>query len=161
MAEQDRGAWDASLIAEGVAIVQLALAQDRLGPYQAQAAIAALHADAASVEETDWAQIVEWYDELLRLSDTPIVRLNRALAVGEADGAPAGLAELAQVESGAPRRTAAAAHLHERNGDLPTAARLYAEAARDAPNLPERDHQMRQASRVNELLRGTRPATVA
>ena len=67
-----------------------------LGEYQAQAAIAALHADAPRVEDTDWVQIVEWYDELLRFADTPIVRLNRAVAVGEADGAPAGLAALAR-----------------------------------------------------------------
>ena len=88
LAEQDRSRWDTELIAEGVEIVQGALARDRLGEYQAQAAIAALHADAPRVEETDWVQIVEWYDELLRFADTPIVRLNRAVAVGEADGAP-------------------------------------------------------------------------
>ena len=86
LAEQDRSQWDTALIAEGVAVLQAALAQDRLGEYQAQAAIAALHADAPRVEETDWVQIVEWYDELLRFADTPIVRLNRAVAVGEADG---------------------------------------------------------------------------
>ena len=86
LAEQDRSRWDVALIAEGVARLQSALARDRLGPYQAQAAIAALHADAPRVEETDWVQIVGWYDELLRLTDTPVVRLNRAVAVGEADG---------------------------------------------------------------------------
>src|SRR3954470_15392222 len=91
LAEQDRSQWDTELLAEGVDIAQAALARDQLGEYQAQAAIAALHADAAHVEETDWVQIVEWYDELLRLADTAIVRLNRAVAVGEADGAPAGL----------------------------------------------------------------------
>ena len=95
LAEQDRSQWDTELIAEGVAILQAALAQDQLGEYQAQAAIAALHADAPRFEDTDWVQIVEWYDELLRFADTPIVRLNRAVAVGEADGAPAGLAALA------------------------------------------------------------------
>ena len=80
-----------------------ALARDQLGEYQAQAAIAALHADARAVEETDWVQIVEWYDELLRFADTPIVRLNRAVAIGEADGAPAGLAALAEVDQHVPR----------------------------------------------------------
>ena len=124
--------------------------RDRLGEYQAQAAIAALHADAARVEETDWVQVVEWYDELLRFADTPIVRLNRAVAVGEADGAQAGLAALAQVGADVPRRDAVAAHLHERNGDLELAARLYAAAARNAPNLAERDHQTRQAARLNQ-----------
>jgi predicted RNA polymerase sigma factor len=109
------------------------------------------------VEETDWVQIVGWYDELLRLTDTPVVRLNRAVAVGEADGAPAGLAALAEVADDVPRRSAVAAHLHERNGDLRTAARLYAEAARDAPSLQERAHQSRQAARVNQLLRDPGP----
>ena len=90
------------LIAEGIDIAHAALARDQLGEYQAQAAIAALHADAPRVEETDWVQIVEWYDELLRFADTPIVRLNRAVAVGEADGAPAGLAALAEVDEHRP-----------------------------------------------------------
>jgi predicted RNA polymerase sigma factor len=153
LAEQDRTQWDTVLIAEGVEIVQTALARDRLGEYQAQAAIAALHADAARVEETDWVQIVEWYDELLRFGDTPIVRLNRAVAVGEADGAPAGLAALAAVDDDVPRRDAVAAYLHEKNGDLELAARLYADAARNAPNLAEREHQTRQAARLNDQLR--------
>ena len=153
LAEQDRTLWDDELIAEGIALVQAALARDRLGEYQAQAAIAALHADAPRVEDTDWVQIVEWYDELLRFADTPIVRLNRAVAVGEADGAPAGLAALAEVDEDVPRRDAVAAHLHERNGDLELAARLYADAARHAPNLAERDHQTRQAARLNQVLR--------
>jgi RNA polymerase sigma factor (sigma-70 family) len=153
LAEQDRRRWDETLISEGVVLLQAVLARDRLGPYQAQAAIAALHADARRVEETDWVQIVGWYDELLRLADSPVVRLNRAVAVGEADGAPSGLAALAEVPADFPRRSAVAAHLHERNGDLRTAARLYAEAARDSPSEQERAHQTRQAARVNQLLR--------
>jgi predicted RNA polymerase sigma factor len=152
LAEQDRSLWDTALIAEGIAITHAALARDQLGEYQAQAAIAALHADAPRVEETDWVQIVEWYDELLRCADTPIVRLNRAVAVGEADGAPAGLAALAEVADDVPRRDAVAAHLHEKNGDLELAARLYADAARNAPSLAERDHQTRQAARLNQHL---------
>ncbi len=155
LADQDRSLWDTAAIAEGVQVLQAALARDRLGEYQAQAAIAALHADAPRFDETDWVQIVEWYDELLQFADTPIVRLNRAVAVGEADGAPAGLAALEMVDDGVPRRTAVAAHLHERNGDLELAARLYAEAALAAPNLAERDHQTRQAARVNQVLRGS------
>lgn len=154
LADQDREQWDRELIAEGVVILQAALARHQLGPYQAQAAIAALHADAARVEETDWVQIASWYDELLGFGDSPVVRLNRAVAVGEADGAPAGLAALAQVDPSIPRWSAVAAHLHERNGDLERAAELYARAARDAPNLAERDHQTRQAARVNAVLRG-------
>ncbi len=149
LAEQDRSRWDSSLIAEGVQLLQAALGRDRLGDFQAQAAIAALHADAPRAEETDWVQIVGWYDELLRLTGSPIVQLNRALAIGEADGARAGLAALADVDPALPRHTAASAYLHERAGDLPTAARLYAEAARSAPNLAERDHLVRQAARIN------------
>ena len=117
------------------------------------AAIAALHADATCVDDTDWVQIVEWYDELLQFADTPIVRLNRAVAVGEAESAPAGLAALAEVDEHIPRRDAVAAHLHEKNGDLELAARLYADAAHNAPSLAERDHQMRQAARLNQMLR--------
>jgi RNA polymerase sigma factor (sigma-70 family) len=153
LAEQDRDQWDEGLIVEGIDLAQAALVRDQLGEYQAQAAIAALHADARCVEETDWVQIVEWYDELVRFADTPIVRLNRAVAVGEADGALAGLAALAQVDDHVPRREAVAAYLHERNGDLELAARLYADAARNAPNLAERDHQTREAARVNMQLR--------
>ena len=152
LADQDRSQWDTVLIAEGVDIARAALGRDQLGEYQAQAAIAALHADAPRVEETDWVQIVEWYDELLRFADTPIVRLNRAVAVGEADGAPAGLTALAEVDEHVPRREAVAAYLHEKNGDLELAARLYTDAARNAPNLAERDHQTRQAARLNQHL---------
>ena len=154
LAEQDRGRWDTGLIAEGVDVLQTALARDRLGEFQAQAAIAALHADAATVEETDWVQIVEWYDELVRLTGSPVARLNRAVAVGQADGPPAGLAALADLDPALPRYAAAAAYLRERNGELRAAARLYAEAARSAPNLPERDHMTRQAARLNAQLRG-------
>ena len=156
LAEQDRSRWDTELIAEGIATLQRALAHDQLGGYQAQAAIAALHADAPRVEDTDWVQIVEWYDELLRFADTPVVRLNRAVAVGEADGAPAGLAALCCVDEHIPRRDAVAAYLHEKNGDLELAVRLYADAARRAPNLAERDHQARQAARLNQVLRDSR-----
>jgi predicted RNA polymerase sigma factor len=152
LAEQDRSRWDAGLIAEGVEILQAALARDRLGEFQAQAAIAALHADAPTAEETDWVQIVEWYDELVRLTDSPVVRLNRAVAVGEAEGPRAGLAALAALDGSLPRHAAVAAYLHERDGDLETAARLYAEAAEKAPNLAERAHLTRQAARLNARL---------
>ncbi|MFJ5223210.1 RNA polymerase sigma factor [Streptomyces sp. NPDC088400] len=159
LAEQDRGRWDTESIAEGVEILQAALARDRLGEFQAQAAIAALHADAPTAGETDWVQIVEWYDELARLTDSPVVRLNRVVAVGEAEGPRAGLAALRALDDSSPgsssrgnpvpRHAAVAAYLHERDGDLATAARLYAEAARKAPNLAERDHLTRQAARLN------------
>ncbi|MFE3716884.1 RNA polymerase sigma factor [Streptomyces cyaneofuscatus] len=149
LAQQDRGRWDTTAIAEGVRILQAALARDRLGEYQAQAAVAALHADAPTASETDWVQIVEWYDELAGLTDSPVVRLNRAVAVGEADGPRAGLAALAELDGALPRYAAVAAYLHERDGDLERAAQLYAEAARKAPNLAERDHLTRQAARLN------------
>lgn len=154
LAEQDRSRWDTSLITEGVEILQAALARDRLGEFQAQAAIAALHADALRVDETDWVQIVGWYDELLRLTGSPVVELNRAVAIGEADGPAAGLAALAAVDPDLPRHRAASAYLHEKAGDLADAARMYAEAARSAPNLAERHHLTRQAARVSQLLRG-------
>ncbi|WP_405085231.1 RNA polymerase sigma factor [Microbispora sp. NBC_01389] len=153
LAEQDRSRWDTGLIAEGVTILQTALASDRLGEYQAQAAIAALHADAPAASETDWVQIVEWYDELLLLTGSPVVRLNRAVAVGEADGPWAGLAALAGVDPGLPRYAAVTAYLHERAGDLERAAELYAEASRAAVSVPERDHLTREAARVRQLLR--------
>ncbi|WP_211304725.1 RNA polymerase sigma factor [Umezawaea tangerina] len=154
LAEQDRGQWDTGLIAEGVDVLQAALARDRLGEFQAQAAIAALHADAQTAEETDWVQIVEWYDELVRLTDSPVARLNRAVAVGEADGARAGLAALSELDPTLPRYTAVSAYLHERDGAPATAARLYTEAARSAPSVAERDHLTLQAARLNTRLRG-------
>jgi predicted RNA polymerase sigma factor len=98
-------------------------------------------------------QIVEWYDELVRLTDSPVVRLSRAVAVGEADAPRAGLAALAGRDDSLPRHSAVAAYLHERDGDLTTAARLYARAAERAPNLAERDHLTRQAARLNAGIR--------
>jgi RNA polymerase sigma factor (sigma-70 family) len=148
LAEQDRSRWDTRLVAEGVAVLQAALARDRLGEYQAQAAIAALHADARTAAETDWVQIVEWYDELLRLTDSPVVRLNRAVAVGEADGPQAGLAALAGIDPSLPRHAAATAYLLERAGDRHGAAERYAAAARVATSVSERDHLTREAARL-------------
>src|SRR5207249_11957635 len=90
-------------------------------------------------------QLVGWYDELGPLTASPVARLNRAVAVGEADSPRAGLAALAGLDPSLPRHAAVAAYLHERDGHPVTAARLYAEAARSAPSLPERDHLTRQA----------------
>jgi RNA polymerase sigma factor (sigma-70 family) len=157
LGEQDRSRWDTGLITEGVAVLQTALARDRLGEYQAQAAIAALHVDARSTPETDWVQIVEWYDELLLLNDSPVVKLNRAVAVGEADGPQAGLAALADLDPDLPRYAAVTAYLYERAGDLERAADLYAQASRAAPSVPERDHLTREAARVRQLLRPGAP----
>ena len=93
-------------------------------------------------------QTVEWYLELLRSTDSPVARLNRAVAGQRADGSRAGLAALAELDPALSRHTAAAAYLQERDGDPVTAARLYAEAARSAPSLPERDHLTRQGARL-------------
>jgi len=154
LADQDRGLWRRDLIAEGVEVLQAALARDRLGEYQAQAAIAALHGDAQTADDTDWVQIVEWYDELVRLTGSPVVRLNRAVAVGEADGPRAGLAALAELDPTLPRYTAAAAYLHEQAGEMATAATLYAKAAAEAQNLAERNHLTLRAATVRQRLSG-------
>lgn len=148
---QDRSRWDTAAIAEGVALLQRALARDRLGPYQAQAAIAALHDDAASPDETDWPQVLEWYDELVRLDPrNPVVALNRAVAVGHVDGALAGLRLVEALPADLPRRDAAAAYLHEQAGNLDDAARRYALAADAATSSAERTHLTTQAARVRQ-----------
>ncbi|TCJ77922.1 UNVERIFIED_ORG: RNA polymerase ECF family sigma subunit [Dietzia maris] len=148
LAEQDRTRWDARAIAEGVAILQAALARDQLGEYQAQAAIAALHADAARTAETDWVQIVEWYDELLALRDNPAARLGRAVAVGHAVGPHAGLAALVDLPESLPRRTAAQAYLNELAGDTGGAAGLYGRAATEATSVAERRYLARKAAEL-------------
>nr|WP_150460241.1 DUF6596 domain-containing protein [Nesterenkonia ebinurensis] len=149
LAEQDRSLWSTTRIAEGVNILQRALAQDSLGEFQAQAAIAALHADAQAPEETDWEQILQWYDELVSQTESPIAKLNRAVALGHAHDPASGLAALAQLDASLPRHTAASAYLHELNGDFATASRLYSLAAQKASNLPERHHLIRQAARLS------------
>ncbi|WP_370249879.1 RNA polymerase sigma factor [Nocardioides sp.] len=152
LAAQDRSTWNTALIVEGIEVLQRALARDRLGEYQAQAAIAALHADAQDVADTDWPQIVEWFDELVRLTAaSPVVLLNRAVAVGEADGPHAGLTALQQVADTVPRHDAVRAHLLERAGDAATAARHYRRAAERAGSVAERDHLARQAARCADL----------
>ena len=153
---QDRGLWDTREIAEGVRVLQSALAAGRPGRYQIEAAIAALHDDAASAEETDWPQILAWYDDLVALADDPVRRepaavLGRAVAVGHVRGVAAGLREtdrLRDVLGDRHRWHAVRGHLHELGGDLPAAAESYAEAARRATNVPERDHLVRQAARA-------------
>ncbi len=148
LAEQDRSRWDTDLISEGVDLLQRTLARGQLGEFQAQAAIAALHADAPTAEETDWVQIVHWYDELLALTASPVVALNRAVAIGQADGPHAGLRALADVPDTVPRRAAAEGHLRERTGEHARAVELYVQAAREATSAAERDHLTRQAARV-------------
>ncbi len=149
LAEQERGRWDSTLIAEGVSVLQTALARDRLGEYQAQAAIAALHCDAPSTEETDWPQVLEWYDELVALTDSPVVALNRVVALAEVDGPLVALHALEDVAPDIPRRIAVDAWLHERAGELERARALYVEAAAAATNMAERTHLTRQAARLS------------
>jgi RNA polymerase sigma factor (sigma-70 family) len=153
---QDRGRWDTREIAEGVRVLQSALAAERPGRYQIEAAIAALHDDAASAAETDWPQILAWYDDLVALTDDPVRQdpaavLGRAVAVGHVLGAAAGLREtdrLREVLGDRHRWHAVRGHLHELGGDHPAAASAYAEAALRATNLAERDHLVRSAARV-------------
>jgi predicted RNA polymerase sigma factor len=157
---QDRGLWDTREIAEGVRVLQSALTMQtdkrRPGRYQIEAAIAALHDDAASAKQTDWPQILAWYDDLVALTDDPVRQdpaavLGRAVAVGHVLGAAAGLREtdrLRDVIGERHRWHAVRGHLHELGGDLPAAAAAYAEAARRATNVPERDHLVRQAARA-------------
>jgi RNA polymerase sigma factor (sigma-70 family) len=153
---QDRGRWDTREIAEGVRVLQSALARERPGRYQIEAAIAALHDDAASAEETDWAQILAWYDDLIALTDDPVQQdpaavLGRAVAVGHVRGAAAALREtdrLRDVLGDRHRWHAVRGHLHELGGDLPAAGAAYAEAARLATDVAERDHLVRQAVRA-------------
>src|SRR4051812_47289044 len=159
---QDRGLWNTREIAEGVRLLQSALAVQRPGRYQVEAAIAALHDDAASAEETDWPQILAWYDDLVALTDDPVRRdpaavLGRAVAVGHVLGAAAGLREtdrLREVLGERHRWHAVRGHLHELSGDLPAAATAYADAARLATDVTEREHLIRSAARARATSRG-------
>jgi RNA polymerase sigma factor (sigma-70 family) len=161
---QDRSRWDTREIAEGVRVLQSALAAGRPGRYQVEAAIAALHDDAASAEETDWPQILAWYDDLVALTDDPVRQdpaavLGRSVAVGHVLGFAAGLREtdrLRDVISDRHRWHAVRGYLHELGGDLPAAATAYAEAARRATNTAERDHLVRQAARARAAVTAAR-----
>jgi RNA polymerase sigma factor (sigma-70 family) len=149
--EQDRSRWDEAMVAEGVRVLQAALAHGRHGEYQLQAAIAALHDDARTAEETDWQQILAWYDELVLVSDNPLAALSRAVAVAEVHGPCPALQVLAGLEerlSGHHRLDAVRAHLLERSGDVDAAVEHYRRAARRTTSIPERDHLTRQAARL-------------
>ncbi len=157
---QDRGRWDTTEIAEGVRILQSALVHDRPGRYQIEAAIAALHDDAATAAETDWPQILSWYDDLVALTDDPVRHdpaavLGRAVAVGHVVGPSAGLGEadrLGDVLGERHRWHAARGYLHELGGDLAAAAAAYSEGARRATDVTERAHLVRQAARARAAL---------
>ena len=158
--EQDRSRWDTAEIAAGVGILQGALAEQRPGRYQIQAAIAALHADAKTAEETDWHQVLEWYDELIALSDKPDLEdpagvLNRAVAVGHVAGPAAGLAETERVTAVLGDRQqwyAVRAYLLELGGDFAAAGGEYAAAAQRTNEVAERDHLVRRSARARARL---------
>jgi RNA polymerase sigma-70 factor, ECF subfamily len=140
LGEQDRTRWDRALIAEGLAIVRRCLRRDQPGPYQLQAAINAVHADAPTVEQTDWPQIVALYDHLLAVAPTPVVALNRAIAVGEVRGPAAALALVDELDlDNYHPYHATRADLLARLGRASEAAAAYQRAATMAPTDAERD----------------------
>jgi predicted RNA polymerase sigma factor len=155
MAEQDRSRWNAGYIAEGVALITSALPRGRTGPYQLQAAIAAIHDEAPSAKATDWPQIMALYELLMRISDNPVVKLNHAVAVAMGQGAHAGLNLLEELEAderiaGDHRLHAVRAHLLEMTGDRVAARDCYQAAARRTTNLPQQRYLYAQAARLTD-----------
>jgi len=153
LAEQDRQKWDQAKIAEGTALISAALPRGEVGPYQLQAAIAAVHDEAKTMADTDWTQILGLYDLLELTAPNPFAALNRAVAVAMVRGPEAGLEAIAVLEADKRmarhhRLIAARAHLRELAGDTSTAAADYLEAARRATSLPERRYLALQASRL-------------
>ncbi len=154
--EQDRSLWDGAAIDEGTALVTAAMSRARLGPYQLQAAIAAVHDEAAKPGDTDWRQILGLYDLLLRFGDNPMVKLNRAVALARIAGPRAGLTELDALASDDRLRNnhrleSARAHLLELAGDHAAAIEHYRTAARHTLSTPERQYLL---SRARELQPG-------
>jgi RNA polymerase sigma factor (sigma-70 family) len=153
LASQDRGRWDAQAIAQGVALITQALASAPIGPYQVQAAIAAVHDEAARFEDTDWDQILGLYELLGRLAPGPMVELNRIVAVAMVHGPQAGLGQLAAAEAspalaGHHRLDAVRAHLLELAGDQEAAQAAYLLAARRTLSLPEQRYLRSRADRL-------------
>jgi RNA polymerase sigma factor (sigma-70 family) len=152
LADQDRHRWDRAAIAEGVAIIEATLPIGEPGPYQVQAAIAAVHDEAADVDATDWPQILALYDVLSALAPGPMVALNRIVAVAMVHGPAAALAELNDaaadpVLSGHHRVDAVRAHLLDQLGDRNTAREYYLRAARRTRSLPEQRYLLARATR--------------
>ncbi|MFF2352905.1 RNA polymerase sigma factor [Kitasatospora sp. NPDC058115] len=152
LAEQDRSLWDPALVEEGVELISRTLPRGQVGPYQVQAAIAAVHDEAPDAESTDWPQILALYDLLVRFGDNPFIALNRAVALAMVRGPQAGLAALAPLEADQRfarhhRLFATRAHFLELLGD-PTAPTVYREAARRATSAPERRHLTEHARRL-------------
>jgi predicted RNA polymerase sigma factor len=153
--EQDRTTWDRPEIDEGVALLDTTLPKGAVGPYQLQAAIAALHDEAASTEATDWPQIQALYAVLARITDNPMVALNQAIAVAMVEGPAAGLRRLEALAADPRlaehyRLDAVRGHLLERAGDRAAAAACYARAADRTASLPERNYLLRRALRLND-----------
>jgi RNA polymerase sigma-70 factor (ECF subfamily) len=144
LADQDRGLWDRDLIAEGQAIVRRCLARSRPGPYQIQAAINAVHSDAPAAAVTDWRQILQLYDQLLSLAPSPVVALNRAVAVAEVDGPDVALALVDGLDLGGYHLFhAIRADLLRRLGRDSEAALAYEAAIARTENAAERDFLQR------------------
>jgi RNA polymerase sigma factor (sigma-70 family) len=153
MAEQDRNLWNTAQITEGVELVTTALARGPAGPYQLQAAIAAVHDEAPAAEATDWPQIVALYELLMQLSDNPVVRLNHAVAVAMARGPREGLELLAGLGAdermtGDHRLPAVSAHLLEMAGEPDAARAAYLAAAARTSNLPQQRYLHARAARL-------------
>jgi len=152
--EQDRAVWKREQIVEGVSLLSEALPRGSVGPYQLQAAIAALHDEASSAKETDWPQILALYDLLARMSDNPLVRLNQAVAAAMAYGPARGLELLDTVSADARladqhRVHAVRAHLLELHGDRREAISNYHAAAAKSNNLAERNYLLMRAARLS------------
>jgi predicted RNA polymerase sigma factor len=153
LAQQARTLWDSQQIAEGVALLSATLPKGSVGPYQLQAAIAAVHDEAPRAEDTDWPQILALYDLLRRMSDNPMVGLNHAIAVAMVHGAAKGLELLDALQADARladhhRLDAVRAHLLEFAGDRQGAIRHYRAAAGKTGSLPERNYLLTQAARL-------------
>ena len=153
MSEQDRSLWDTDSIAEGVALVTDALPRGPTGPYQLQAAIAAIHDEAPNAEATDWPQIVALYELLMRISDNPVAALNHAVAVAMVQGARAGLDRVEALRTDERiaddhRLHAVHAHLLEMAGDSVAARAAYLAAARRATSLPHQRYLNARAARL-------------
>jgi predicted RNA polymerase sigma factor len=153
LAEQDRSLWNRGEIEEGLALLTRTLGSVPLGPYQLQAAIAAVHDEAASAEATDWPQILALYDVLERVSPGPVVTLNRAVAVAMVNGPRAGLALLGTLESddrmaNNHRVEAVRGHLLELAGDPVAARESYRRAARMTASIPEQRYLALRAIRL-------------
>jgi RNA polymerase sigma factor (sigma-70 family) len=153
LAEQDRSLWDRAAIAEGVALITEMLATKPVGPYQLQAAIAAVHDEAPSAEETDWPQILALYGALDSITDNPMVELNHAIALAMVDGPPAGLERLEALEAagrleGHHRLDAVYAHVLEMAGKEAAAIERYRRAAELTANVPEQRYLAMRAERL-------------